>query len=133
MAVLDNKRTLPAPMGNVAEYIRVVWDFSVDGGAVADFDVFEADSAMIVKLAAAIVKTAATSTDAMVVDLGKSAGGTDFWSDKAVAALTLNSVHTADTKETGVYLADGDKIVMGIEAFAATAGKIEFIFELMKF
>lgn len=83
----------------------------------------------MVSLKAAYVKTAVTSGGSLVMDLGKGAGGTEIFSDKAVAALTLDSLHVGAAP---VELAAGEKIVMGIEAATATAGKIEFIFEIIK-
>jgi hypothetical protein len=109
-----------------------VYDFSKDTGAVADYDVLEADSACVVSLKHMAVKTAVTSGGSLVLDLGKSAGGTEFFSDKAVAALTANSIHVTSAP-AAVRLASGEKIVMGIEAAAATAGKLEMVFEVVKF
>jgi hypothetical protein len=130
MAVLADKKIAGAGFGNSKELVRVVYDFANDTGAVADYDVLVADSACVVHLVHASVKTAVTSGGSLVVDLGKGAGGTEMWSDKAVAALTLNSLHLA----TGpVYLAAAEKIVLGLEAAAATAGKVEFVFEVIKY
>jgi len=93
MAVLADKKLGGAGFSNAKELVRVVYDFAVDGGAVADYDVFEADADCVVSLKHMAVKTAVTSGGSLVLDLGKSAGGTEFFSDKAVAAMTLNSVH----------------------------------------
>jgi len=132
MAVLADKKLGGAGFSNAKELVRVVYDFAVDGGAVADYDVFEADADCVVSLKHMAVKTAVTSGGSLVLDLGKSAGGTEFFSDKAVAAMTLNSVH-CPSAPAAVYLAAGAKIVMGIEAAAATAGKLEMVFEVVKY
>lgn len=132
MAVLKDKQLAGGTFGNAVELVRVVYDFAKDTGAIADYDVIEAEGACVVKLKHMSVKTAVTSGGALVLDLGKSAGGTEFFSDKAVAALTLDSVHVT-AAPAAVRLADGEKIVMGIEAFAATAGKLEMVFELTKY
>lgn len=128
MAVLADKKIAGAPFTNAAELVRVVYDFANDTGAVADYDVLVADGSMIVELVHADVKTAVTSGGSLVMDLGKGAGGTEFFSDKAVAALTLDSLHFPTAK--AVELADGEKIVMGIEAAAALGGKMEFVFRV---
>jgi hypothetical protein len=133
MAVLADKKIIGGPFANAREIVRVVYDFAADTGAIADYEVLESDGNCIVKLAFAVVKTAVTSSDALVADLGKGAGGTEFWSDKAVSALTDESVHVADAEYPAIKLADGEKVVLGIEAFAATAGKIEFVFEVYKY
>lgn len=132
MAVLVDKKTVGAGFSNAAEIVRVVYDFAVDGGSVADFDVLEADSACVVSLKHMAVKTAVTSGGSLVLDLGKSAGGTEFFSDKAVATLTLASIH-APAAPAAVYLPAAGKIVMGIEAAAATAGKLEMVFEVVRY
>jgi predicted rRNA methylase YqxC with S4 and FtsJ domains len=131
MAVLKDAKTAGAGFSNDPVLVRVVYDFAKDTGAVADYDVMTADSECIVKLNHMLVKTAVTSGGSLVMDLGKSAGGTEFFSDKAVAALTLNSVHSTSAP-AAVRLAAGDKIVMGIEAAAATAGKVEIVLEVLK-
>ena len=92
MAVLVDKKIVGAQFKKDFEIVRAVYDFSVDTGAVADYDVLEASGDCIVKLLHAHVKTAVTSGGALVMDLGKGAGGVEFMSDKAVAALTLNSI-----------------------------------------
>lgn len=133
MAVLADKKLVGAEFKKSFEIVRAVYDFAADTGAVADYDVLEASGACVVKLLHAHVKTAVTSGGSLVVDLGKSAGGTQFWSDKAVAALTLDSIHSVDAiaGTAGVVLAEGDKVVLGLEVAAATAGKIEFVFAVM--
>ena len=132
MAVLADKKTLGAPFNNAAELVRVVYDFARDGGALADYDVFEAQSACVVQLKHMAVKTAVTSGGALVLDLGKNAGGTEFFSDKALAALTLNSLHVT-SGPAAIRLAAGDKVVLGIEGAAATAGKLEIVLEVVSF
>lgn len=133
MAVLVGKKKIGPEFSNAQEIVKVIYDFAADTGAVADYDVLEAAGPVLVKLAGVFVETAVTSGGSLVVDLGKGAGGTDFWSDKAVAALTVNSVHGVDSAaDKAVYLASGEKIVLGLEVAAATAGKVHFIFEVMK-
>lgn len=132
MAVLADAKIAGGGFTNAKEIVRVVYDFAEDTGAVADYDVLTADSKCVAKLLHMTVKTAVTSGGSLVLDLGKGAGGTEFFSDKAVAALTLDSVHVTSAP-AAVVLASGDKIVMGIEAAAATAGKVEMVFELVRF
>jgi hypothetical protein len=128
MAVLADKKVVGAPFGNASEIVRVTYDFAVDGGAVADYDVLEADSNILVQLVTADVKTAVTSADAILFDLGKGAGGGEFWTDVVKGTLLLDAQVVSEVAGAVVELADGEKIVMGIEAFAATAGKITFTF-----
>lgn len=132
MAVLKDVKTAGAGFTNEDQIVRVVYDFAEDTGAVADYDVLVADSDCVVMLKHMAAKTAVTSGGSLVLDLGKGAGGTEFFSDKAVAALTLNSIHVTSAP-AAVRLTSGDKIVMGIEAAAATAGKLEMVFEVIKY
>jgi hypothetical protein len=132
MAVLADKKTVGAPFDGQSKLVKVEYNFAVDTGAQADYDVLEADGSMVVELVFAKVNTAVTSGGSLVMDLGKAAGGVEFFSDKAVAALTLDSMHQAVALTKAVELTDGEKIVMGIEAADATAGKIEFVFRIYK-
>jgi hypothetical protein len=131
MATLDKTQTVSAPFGNEHAYVNVQYDFSVDGGATADYDVIVADGNLLVEFICFDCETAfAGATN--VNDLGKGAGGTEFWSDKAVASVTADSQNIADTPGTIVELADGEKIVWGIETAALTAGKGVFKFKVFK-
>ncbi len=128
MAVLADAKTVSAPFSNVSELVRVTYDFAVDGGAIADYDVLIADGNLLVKLVNVDVVAAVTSGGAVALDLGKSAGGADWWSDKLKAALTLDLQVPGSL--TLIELADGEKIVLGVEAETITAGKLTFLFEV---
>jgi hypothetical protein len=132
MPVLKDKKKVGGGFANAAEMVRVEYDFAKDGGAIGNYDVLEADSACVVSLRHMAVKSAVTSGGAMTVDLGKNAGGTQFFSNKAVADLTLDSLHLTSAP-AAVRLVAGDKVVMALEAFAATAGKVEMVFEIVRY
>ena len=130
MAVLADKKIVGAPFSNVGELVRVEYDFAVDGGAIADYDVLVADGNLIVEYVTIDVETAVLSSDAILFDLGKGAGGTEFQSDLVKGTLLIDAQVIAATPGQLVELADGEKIVMGVEAFAATAGKFSMIFRV---
>lgn len=132
MAALSGAKTISPAFSNIRDMVRVTYDFSLDGGAAGDYDVLTADGACLVRCIGANVKTAVTSGGSLDLDLGKGAGGVEFLSSVAVASLTLNSFQPS-ASQAFVKLADGEKIVMGIDTAAATAGKVEFIFEIVKF
>lgn len=132
MAVLSDHKTVAAPFGNAMDLVRVTYDFAVDGGAVADYDVFTASGNLLVELVCADVETALTCGTDFDIDLGKGAGGAEFWSDNAKAVYAIDLQPLAATPGTIVELADGEKIVMGIETAAATAGKMHMIFRVFK-
>ena len=129
MSLID-KKNVGAPASNASEMIKVVYDFAVDGGSIADYDVIEntGTDEVVVSLDRIEVETAVLSAGALVADLGKGDGGVEFKSDLAKATMALDAILTSDTAETHVSLANGEKIVLGIEAAAATAGKIAMYF-----
>jgi hypothetical protein len=132
MAALNDAKTVGAPFGNESTLKVVTYDFSVDGGAVADYDVITADGSILVELINVDVETAVTSAGSLVADLGKGAGGTEFWSDQAVAGMTIDAQLLPDTPGTIVELADTEKLIFGIEVAAATAGKAHFMFRIYR-
>ena len=131
MAVLSDKKIVGGPFANSSELVEVIYDFAVDGGTIADYDVLVADGSCIVEFKYAIFETAGTSGGSLVADLGKAAAGVEFFDGTAVAAMTINSIHEA-TNSNYVELTDGEKIVFGIEVAAATAGRMHMVFEVRK-
>lgn len=132
MAVLGDKKVVAAPFGNEAKLVTISYDFAVDGGAVADYDVLEADGNLLVEFFNADVETALTCDTDFDIDLGKGAGGVDFWSDLAKASFALDAQVASANVGRFVELADGEKIIMGIETAAATAGKMHLMFRCYK-
>jgi len=132
MAVLNGHMTLGAPFSNASELVSITYDFSVDTGAVADYDVITADGNLLVELVNIDVEAALTSATDFAIDLGKDAGGVEFRSNSAKAVFALDAQVPADTVGTIVELADGEKIVMGIETAAATAGKMHMMYRIYK-
>lgn len=130
---LKDKKIVGAPFSNASELVAVTYDFAEDGGAIADYDVLEASGSCVVELLYLHVETAVTSSDALVLDLGKGDGGTGYFSDLAITAVDGIEDIVAPTAENRfVELTDGEKIVLGIEAFAATAGKFHMVFRILK-
>jgi len=130
MAVLSGKKKVSAPFLNEATLMRIPFSFANDGGAIADYDVIEADGPLLIELINIDMEIAATSAGSMVMDLGKGAAGVEFKSDLAVASMTLDAQIAADTVGKVVELAHGEKIVLGLEAAAATAGKFSMMFKI---
>lgn len=129
---LTAKKTVGVPFSNDFDIIRVEYDFANDGGAAGDYDVLElADDAMV-ELVSCNVETAATSGGAAVLDLGVGDGGTELWSDQGYANLAAGAVVLPDAFGA-IKVADGEKIVLGIETAALTAGKFEFVFKIYRF
>jgi len=131
MANLAGHKTFGAPFSNEKEFVKVVYDFDVDGGAVSDIGVLTIDGDLVLTNFYANVITAVTSDGAPAIDLGIGAGGTEIWSDKAKGGLLINTIVGMDTVGN-VRVADASVITLGIETAALTAGKIEFVFEFAK-
>lgn len=131
MAVLSDHKTVGVPFRNSSSLVRVEYDFANDTGAVADYDVLTAGGAILVEYVGCDVETALTSGTDFDIDLGKSAGGSEFWSDNAKAVYALDAQVGPAAGETKIVeLAEGEKIVMGIETAAATAGKMHMMFRV---
>ena len=126
-AVLDDYKAVGHPMGNSESWIKVVYDFAKDGGAIADYDAFIAQDDLIVTDFAAFVETAVTGTP--VFDLGIGAGDVSILSDRAHGTLTIGTVHGMDTAKP-LKIAKDAKMVLGIETAAASAGKIHMHFKV---
>lgn len=129
MPVLSNRQYAGGGFGNEAKVVRVQYDFASDAGAQGDYEILEASKACVVELVYMDCKAAGASGGSMTMDLGKEAGGQEFFAAKAVAALTLDSLHKADAA-AAVELAAGEKIVHSIDVADLTAGKFEFVFKV---
>jgi len=140
MAAVKDHVTVGAPFANEMEIHRVVYDFAVDAGATGALDLLTTLDAVIIKDFHAVVKTACTSEGSMVLDVGVSGGDTDILLDGvAVASLGANTCHarplvegTPNTDLVPFYLAANGKLVQEIKTAALTAGKIEYVFTVMK-
>jgi hypothetical protein len=131
MAVLADHQTVGAPFGNEAKLVRVTYDFDQDGGAIADYDVLTADGSCLVEYVNCDVEEALTCDTDFDIDLGKGAGGVQFWSDNAKAVYAIDAqVGPATATARMVELADGEKIVMGIETGAASGGRMHMMFKV---
>lgn len=119
---------------NDSEFVRVEYDFAVDGGAIGVLDLLEAEGDMVIKSFHAIVKEAVTSAGAPTIDVGVQGGDVDVMIAAEVKGnLTLDSLQKeAVAGAMPIYLASGGIIQQEIKVAAYTAGKIEYVFELMK-
>lgn len=131
MANLVDVKTEYGTFSNDEKWLKVTYDFDNDTGAIADYVVFTAKNDLVITDFYAVVQTAVTSGGANVNDLGVGAGGTEIWSDKAVANLIVDSVHGMDTFAPIRVATDGT-VQFGIEAATTLTGKIQFNFKLQK-
>lgn len=129
MGTLSDAKTVEKTFSNEEKWYKVTYDFSVDGGEVEDNIMLTADGDYVITDFYAYIETAVLSAGALVADLGVGAGGTEFWSDQGKAALAADAVLGMDTAAP-IAFSDTETIQLGIEAAAATAGKVHFWFKI---
>jgi len=132
-AVVKDKKA-GGGFGVGSEFVRIVYDFDADAGATGVLDLFVADGACVIKSFHAVVKTTFTSGGSATLTAGVQSGDVDVMlAAVAVASLTANSVHgEAVALNFPIYLADGGILQQNILVAAMTAGKIEYVIEVMK-
>ena len=121
-----------APFSNAREMIRRTYDFSLDAGALADEVTLATFSdACLVRLIGISVETAFTSGGSATIDCGLAGGtGVEFLSAEAVASFSANALVPGLTDF--IYVGANESIEMDIGTAALTAGKAEFIFEVIR-
>lgn len=127
---MKDQKKVGAPFPNASEMVRVVYDFAVDGGAIGDLAALVATDKVVVSLKHAHVLAAVTSEGAITVSLGSEATGDEFMDGTLKAALGIGVVLAGEGGR--VLLAVGEKIELALGVADATAGKIEFVFEVTK-
>lgn len=111
---------------NDMEVVKMVYDFSVDAGAVGTYELYEAKEAMIIVESMVKVKTAVVSGGAATVEIGILSGDTDaILAASLQAALTAPQVIDGAAASKRLYVASGSKIALEVKVAALTAGKIE--------
>lgn len=129
---LTTKKYIGSQFENGSELVKVTYDFAVEGGAIGDYDVLEASSKCVVECLYLHVETEVDSAmDGTVLDLGKGDGGTEFFSDLAETSLGAEAINAPTAENRFVELTAGEKIVLGIETEAATAGKFHMVFRIL--
>ena len=130
MALLSDAKSSAEPFRNEGKLVRVEYDFANDAGATGALSALTASASIVVRLKYMLVKTACTSGGSATLSLGK-AGGTELLSTVAVAALVLDSVHLP-AAPAAVELTSAEVISQSIATAALTAGKVEYVFEVMQ-
>lgn len=132
MATLNQYKEIRT-WGAEREKIEIEYDFSKDAGAVGALDIFKAKERCLVVLAYAKVKTTCTSGGAATVSVGKSGDLTGMIAATAVASLSSGAQILGAALDDSHKLAADDVVQMDIATAALTAGKIVFVFEVIKF
>lgn len=112
---------------------KIVYDFSVDGGAAGALTLFTAGCNMVVHKCIMKVQTACTSGGSATVAVCSDGAGAEYVAATAVASLTANAIIAGVPTAGGVRLASGSTMDILIETADLTAGKIEVEVFLSKF
>ena len=129
--VSDKKTASGAPTSIGSQMYAATYDYSLDGGTSADTRVLiEFKDACSIRLVACRVKTAGTSGGSATVSLGVAAG-TEFLATEAIASFAAGAVLNQTTAGEFYKVEDDEKIVMSIGTADLTAGKFEFLFEVI--
>jgi hypothetical protein len=131
MATVDKYKTI-ATWGAAVEKVEIEYDFANDAGATGALDLFKAEEACIIMDAVMIVKTTCTSGGSATVGAGKSADLAGVFAATAVASLTAGAVINMQARDASHVLAADDALQMHIGTAALTAGKIKFVFFILK-
>ncbi len=117
------------------EIIKIVYDFSKDGGAVSFLNGFQAGQKMVVHKAVMKVQTTCTSGGSATVSLGKTGSVAGLVAATAVASLTGDAIIAGVSTfgAGGIILAAADYVGFDIAVAALTAGKIEATLFVEKF
>lgn len=130
MAVAKGAKTVGAPFSNTAEIVRVMFDVSVDGGQIEENTILTADGEVLVRCIGTYVHVAPVGSGA-TLELGKGASGAEFISAEAITSFTLAGF-VASESAAFVKLANAEIINLGVATAVLTAGKLEFIFEVVQ-
>lgn len=115
------------------ERVEIVYDFSVDGGAVGALDVIKLKEASCVELAEFHVQTTCTSGGSATVSLGISGDAAGLIAATAVASLTAGSVILGASRDASHKMAADAVLQMDIATAALTAGKIKIVLMVSEF
>ena len=131
--------SLGAPFSNNSYIFETTYDFSEDTGAAGDYVMTAgASDAIMVRLLAVKVKTACTSGGSALLTVETSATADAFLNSEPVATFALGAVVSPTAATTGgnagfIKLAADATLNFSIEAADLTAGKLVFVWEVMKF
>jgi hypothetical protein len=132
------KLSFGAPFTNEVSTFETEYDFSKDAGATGTLAMTNAASeALMVRLVAVKTETAPLGAGALLtVDTSTTADV--FLNSEPIASFTLAGVFIPENATTGgtagfVKVAAADTLDFTIEVAALTAGKLHFVWEVMKY
>ncbi len=127
-----DKKSIGDPFENALQVMRMVYDFSEDGGANADqYILGDVAGDSVIMEAYTDVKTSFAGATA-TVQVGVTGDLDAILPDTAVASLTAGTLTDGDAASKRAALAAGDQILLNISTADLTAGKIEVVLVLAK-
>jgi len=134
MAEVKGLKKIGSPYGNEVELVRVVYDFAEDTGALGTYDLLKSQGICHVRLLGVMVETAVTSGGTPTFDIGIE-GGVQMYSNLALTAIdAVGDFAQPASLATAQFfrVTDGQDVTFVIETATVTAGKLEFVFEVIK-
>lgn len=123
-----------SPMSNETQVTRAVYDFAVDGGSVASYEVAQATDDIVIDSISVEGLTALDSTgDAVTVDLGITGAGTQFLTASAQSNFEAGDLAVPAETFVPVKLAKNSKVLVEFKVAAPTAGKFVVVIKSHKF
>lgn len=123
-----------AAFSNDDLYVRKIYDFSKDGGAISVIDLVKANQNMVIQDAWINVKEDVESGGAPTVEIGIKGGDTDaIMAATLKGALTNNKTIEGAAASKKLFVAKDAVISAEIKIATLTAGKIELNLVMRKF
>jgi len=134
MANLTDYKVIEGTFSNDSEWVKVIYDYSLDAGATTYKPMLHAHKDMVIVDFYANFIVAVTSSDTCTLDVGIGDGGTELLNAQALAttgatAYTAGQV-VGKAAAAPVRFQKDTNLCMTFNTTAATAGKIEFNIEL---
>lgn len=143
--VVKDFKLVGRDMAGQENEVRVVYDFAKDGGAIAAYHLAEAQDDLLIVRAHALILTAAGSTGSATVKWGPQAADARFMSTtqgavaeltpagKVILPLDASSENATTWAPVVPYAwAAGQKMIMTVGAEVLNAGKIQFVFQVIR-
>jgi len=124
---VEAKKDFGSGWSNERVFVKMTYDFSVDGGAIADtYLMGVCKSKMLVTEAVVMVEDQVLSAGAAVLNMGVSGGDVDAFLDNTngAKAVLLDDAVFEQSASNPMVLADEAVVQMTIATAALTAGKV---------
>lgn len=130
---VKNAQKVGQVFGKSRDIVRVIYDFATDGGgATGDGTLLTAENDVLVRMIGTKTITAAASGGSATLDVGVGTTGQEYEAAGLVASYSLGAFIQGDVAGF-TKVSSGSVVNFGLNTATLTAGKIMFIFEVVKF